>query len=519
MAKWNHKPKNQSRVLNAEGGESYKPTMKLELMLRTMSFLMSVDAYYQKEETNRTEIQNLIKNVSSKDPGFVLKLAVYARQKMYLRSVPVYLLVEYAKLGLSSPGAYRYVPEIIRRADEPQEALAYLFGSSQIKEGVEEKRKEFLERTGKKYVPRTSVPVPHMLRKGLSLALNNFDSYQFSKYDRESEVREKDTVFLSHPRPVSESNQKNFDDIVAGTLDTPYTWETELSAKGNTKEVWDELLSSGRLPFMALLRNLRNIVQSGANIKPAYDIITDPKLVMKSKQFPYRFFSAYRELQSTQSSRVPEVSKLMDAVEIAMGLSADNIEIIPGTTAVFSDNSGSMHGVGPSEKSKVLNIDIASLFSAIALRKCERAIVGVFGNDYSDVNLSSRSSIMDNMRQIRDTDVGHATEAWKAIASIGKRKIFVDRIFIFSDMQCYTEYPGSHNDMRDALNRYRREVNPQCRVYSFDVSSHGLLKFPEKDPLTCPIAGYSDQVFRFVKMFESDKTTMLKDIESMEPEK
>ena len=50
------------------------------------------------------------------------------------------------------------------------------------------------------------------------------------------------------------------DKVYNDTLEIPYTWETELSSKGNTKEVWDELVNSGKLPIMATIRNLRNIL-------------------------------------------------------------------------------------------------------------------------------------------------------------------------------------------------------------------------------------------------------------------
>lgn len=45
-------------------------------------------------------------------------------------------------------------------------------------------------------------------------------------------------------------------------LATPRTWETQLSARGNTASVWQELLDSRSVPFMAMLRNLRNVIQA-----------------------------------------------------------------------------------------------------------------------------------------------------------------------------------------------------------------------------------------------------------------
>jgi hypothetical protein len=165
-----------------------------------------------------------------------------------------------------------------------------------------------------------------------------------------------------------------------------------------------------------------------------------------------------------------------------------------------------------SDKSKVQLIDIASLFSAISLHVAEDPIVGAFGQTYATVPLSKRDSILTNMKKISDTNVGHSTNAWLAVDYLIKKKISVDRIMIFSDMQCYNNY-GTTGDLKSLVDQYRRTINPRCYLYSFDVSSYGLLKIPERDPLTCPISGYSDNVFKFIPMFESDRTTMLKSIE------
>lgn len=48
-------------------------------------------------------------------------------------------------------------------------------------------------------------------------------------------------------------------------LATPYTWEAVLSRDGNTAESWEQLIESGRLPFMAMVRNVRNFLRAGVS--------------------------------------------------------------------------------------------------------------------------------------------------------------------------------------------------------------------------------------------------------------
>jgi hypothetical protein len=40
-------------------------------------------------------------------------------------------------------------------------------------------------------------------------------------------------------------------------------WETQISLKGNKAEVWQQLIDNKKLPFMAMLRNLRNMIKAG----------------------------------------------------------------------------------------------------------------------------------------------------------------------------------------------------------------------------------------------------------------
>ncbi len=77
-------------------------------------------------------------------------------------------------------------------------------------------------------------------------------------------------------------------------LATPVTWETQLSALGNKHTTWEKLIGENKLPFMAMLRNLRNLIITG--ISPDYHEqilarLTDEKSVTGSRQLPWRFLS------------------------------------------------------------------------------------------------------------------------------------------------------------------------------------------------------------------------------------
>lgn len=91
--KFNMKIFGKNKVTNYEGAEAYKLTPQMELYSAVVATSLS-DTFYEKANTRVKRIRELI---AKNDAAFVAKLAVYAREKMYLRSVPLALAVELAK--------------------------------------------------------------------------------------------------------------------------------------------------------------------------------------------------------------------------------------------------------------------------------------------------------------------------------------------------------------------------------------------------------------------------------------
>jgi len=81
---------------------------------------------------------------------------------------------------------------------------------------------------------------------------------------------------------------------------TPYTWETTLSQFGNKAECWEDLMKSNKLPFMAMVRNLRNMLLTGVDFETHNKVIgklTNPEVIQKSRLFPFQFLSAYNSIE------------------------------------------------------------------------------------------------------------------------------------------------------------------------------------------------------------------------------
>ena len=83
MSKFN--TKNTTVTKNHEGAKAYSLSSEMELYSLVCTSILS-NKFYESETEQMDRIKQLISKVS---PEFVAKLAVYAREKMYLRSTPL----------------------------------------------------------------------------------------------------------------------------------------------------------------------------------------------------------------------------------------------------------------------------------------------------------------------------------------------------------------------------------------------------------------------------------------------
>jgi len=311
------------RVENYEGGIAFKTDSKTELTLRFLTYLVREPKFYTPNaEEEMNTIQALIAIVAEEDPEYLMKLATYARSQMYLRSAPVFMLVESAQYDSVKPHIRRYTPTIIKRADELAETIAY-----------------FISKHGE-IGSRGKASLPNSLKRGIADAFHNFDAYQFAKYDRGGTVKLRDVVKLVHPKPKNEEEALLFKQVKDRTLPIPETWETVISTNGSTKENWESIIP--KMGYMAKLRNLRNFLKLGVDLEPVIQHLTNPKAVKNSKQFPFRFYNAYKVLQGLEEGNPFERQKLTNAIEKALELSVENLPKLDGNTFITSDESGSM---------------------------------------------------------------------------------------------------------------------------------------------------------------------------------
>ncbi len=496
--KFNQKTKGKNTTTNHEGEKAYTLNAQLELYTAVVTSSLS-NQFYEKADQKIARIRELI---SQNDPVFVAKLAIYAREVMNLRSIPLVMAVELAKIHAGDALVSQLVSRIVKRADEITELLSYYQLANQA--------------TGIKKLGKLS----KQIQKGLALTFNQFDEYQFAKYNRETEIKLRDALFLVHPKAKDEGQQALFDKIVNDALQVPYTWEVELSKLGQqsfeTSEAkqaafgakWEELIDSQKVGYMAIMRNLRNILEasvSEAHIQKVADYLSNQKAVQNSKQLPFRFLAAYRELL-----KVPSVhtSQLLEALEKAVQISAANIQGFGEDTKVLlaCDVSGSMQRP-VSRNSKILTYDIGLMLAMLLQNRCAHVISGMFGDTWKVLNMP-RNGILANVDAFykREGEVGYSTNGYLVIKDLIAKKQVMDKVMLFTDCQLWnSNYSGE--SIANLWQKYK-EIAPQAKMYLFDLAGYGTMPIDIKQGDVFLIAGWSDKIFGILESIENGKDAL-----------
>jgi hypothetical protein len=268
-------------------------------------------------------------------------------------------------------------------------------------------------------------------------------------------------------------------EALAGWLQGPMTakeWEAVIPVMG----------------YMARLRNLRNFDEAGVSDAVAQGLcaqLADPTAVAASRQFPYRFLSAYRAAPSDRWAH---------ALGRALDTAVHNIPALDGRTLILCDTSSSMR-YPLSDKSVLQRVDAAALFAVALAHRCGFGNVDLIGyaTGHFHHSLQLGGSVLKQCERFtaRIGEVGMGTNTWHAV-----RNTFVDpyrvgghnRVIIFTDEQC-------HDAPENA-------VPGHVPVYTFNLggyrlSGHGLSGQSNRHTL----AGLTDATFRQIPLLESGR--------------
>lgn len=405
-----------------------------ELRRAVSSCLLWEDQFYEDGVAIADRIAALVANVGR---AHVEALAIEARTSMNLRHAPLWLLAGLAKAG-NGAKAETYAA-VIRRADEMGELISMHW------------------KDGKR-------PLPAAMKRGIAQAFKRFDAYQLAKYNRKVAVSLKDVLRLVHPKPDSDEQSAMWKALIAGELASPDTWEVALSGGADKRETFERLLREGKLGYLALLRNLRNMAEAGVDT----GLVREAIIARKGAHnvLPFRYVAAARA--------APQFEPALDE---ALCAAVEALPVLSGKTAVLVDVSGSMN-TKLSQRSDLTRMDAAAALASII-----HGDVRVFTFSEAVVEAPPRRGMAGVDAVIR-SQPHSGTWLGRAVAAINAQ-VPHDRLIVITDEQ-------SHDPVGSPAAK---------RAYMINVAAHrngvGYGAWTRID-------GFSENVLRFIAEHEND---------------
>lgn len=456
-------------VYTHEGAKAQRISPELELRRSVMTCMLWENTFYESGSDIANRISALVQQV---DPEKVCEIARDARHRMYLRHVPLLLACELAKRPGPKPYLEELLSDIIQRADEPGEFLSMYW------------------RDAPNPRPKGFRPIASSVKRGLAKAFTKFDAYRLAKYNRDSKVKLRDVLFLTHPKPKDAEQAEVWKHLVDGTLESPDTWEVALSAGSNKKETWERLLREGKLGGLAVLRNLRNMEK----------VNVDESLIRSrlsqgiKKALPFRFIAAAKH-----------VPKMEDAIEGAMLKAVEGVNHLSGSTLLVVDISGSMW-CKLSKRSEMDRIDAAAGLTILCREICEKpTIYATAGDDghrvHATKELPARRgfALCDLLQENRMGLGGGGIFLVQCMDYISKKeKHGFDRVIVLTDEQdC---------DLKLTPNSAKK-LGKQNYIVNVGTYEHGI----SYGNGWTNVNGWSERIFDFIGETETfDKTTNIK---------
>lgn len=485
-----------------EGGPAFKRDSKSELFMLGVSYLAGEDTFYESAGHREDRWRDLIHRVTADDPQWVADFLAWLRgPEANIRTAALIGAVEYGRA--MGPNPRKVIASVCQRADEPGEIIAYV-----------------RSRHGKRFAGG--------IQRGVAdAAAKLFNQYSAQKYDGKgaNEFRLGDVIELAHPTPKDDTQRALFQYLLdrrhhstdlrvdlgalpmislARTLETIPTDERRAYLKahpdvlkeagktwewlsgwipgGMDKDAWEAILGADAtgMNYMALIRNLRNFTDAKVSTEILDKVIArlkDPEEVAKSRQFPFRFYSAY---ENTAIDFAPALEKAIDASTL-------NIPDLSGTLIVI-DTSSSMTTGRVSKHSQMTPLDCAALAAMAVYKRSDNCEVVIFGDSWAKVSgLTRNTGVLRGVKLVNSLvgSVGHYSNGQGAVAAFfdpSKHK----RAFMFSD--------GALSDHHD--------LTHVPSLYQFTIGGYGAAHQKFGEAGRHEIGGFTDSTFKMINLIE-----------------
>uniref|UniRef100_A0A4X2LLE4 Telomerase associated protein 1 n=1 Tax=Vombatus ursinus TaxID=29139 RepID=A0A4X2LLE4_VOMUR len=327
---------------------------KMLLITKLCCALSSKANLLDAEDPTRNFLLQLCTDLALLEPEFILKASLYARQQLNIRDIAIMVLAIAAYLPACRPYVRRYFCAVVQLpsdwmqvarffqnlAGEPDRKLVpmpaclraamtdkfaqfdeYQLAKYNLREHRAKKRRRGPRRPVSDFFLSLTIdiiwsPFPFFMRTYNTQPVKKKPSdFTLKKLIQRLHIRDpvqnvKALLGCRYPSDLQSFSRSRlpgpWDSSRAGTrmkLPQPETWERELSQKGNKASVWEGLIDNGKLPYMAMLRNLRSLLRVGISSRHherILQLLERKESVIRSRQLPFRFLSAHTSISDLE---------------------------------------------------------------------------------------------------------------------------------------------------------------------------------------------------------------------------
>lgn len=484
-----------------------------EQVVQVLSTGTLQDTFYASATELAHEAIDVLIAMRDKNPVFLGKALVWARNVALLRTAPILGLVVLSTAKDKRPFRTAF-PAVIQIPDDLI-SFVEICRSGAIRAGL-----------------------GGVALEATKLWLQNASEFHTLKYSgktKKGKMSLQDVLRMAHPNPTSPAVAERFAWLRKGFKGSQLTSNHQIAAfealkrtkdeaevlrliregrlpvevvipalKASTTLIWTELMR--QMPYLSLVRRLASLEKHGvfndpANLDYVVGRLTDPVVIHRSKVLPFQMFQAWKQVVGQKNHR----QELAAAMQTALELTFDNMPALPGRIAIAPDVSSSMrHQVGRGSSMS----EIAGLFAAAFYKKCEGEVMLLpFREHLVDLDVEQSESLVAIAERIaRLANGGTALAA--PIQKLLDERISVDVFIGITDNEDWASRDRVHPDLWDRLpvrgnfltlwREYKRTVNPDCVAILLSIAPYRDAVAPAGEPDVHFVYGWSDRVVSYV---------------------
>ena len=549
----------QANATNEAGGKAYKLEARhaLAQLAATGTF---ADSYYTSAEAQLAEVLGLINQID--DDEYLAKLALYAREKAYMKDMPAALLVALSvrNTELMHRVFDRVVDNgrVLRTVFQMIRSGKFAGKSGKARTGLSSSLQRAFQRwfneasVGKllsasigndpslRDILRMARPTPKdNTRRAIFGWLTDKEMGKWApatEADLPKEIRD----LIAYRKAETEAEQvailaqlENIRwDLLADAAKGPQAWK-EIARKMGPQALRMNLNTLLRHGVFERNTNLLGTVLKAAGIVAeenevnmvdyVAERVANESEVQRSKQFPYQYFAAYMNAEDN----IPH--KIKDALHKAAEIACGNIPELPGPIVIGLDTSGSMSSAitgnrGQGATSKMRCVDVAAVFAAAILRRNPDSVIIPFDTSAYDAKFDAGDTILSIAQRLARYGGGGTDCSLPIIAANTKHKQrkFAGVVLV-SDNESWvgtgrygaTGVVSAWNDFVTNQQKLAgAKVNP--KLVCIDLQANTTTQACERADIM-NIGGFSDAVFNVISGFLADNNQrFVAEVEAME---